>query len=261
MANDGVKDESKSTINKRASEVLEREPSVEAPLSRRMRDQYKLDQKSSWYDSNPARVLRKQSVRLLGLLPFLLFETLSVFFFATGNQFPGLLNTASVLVPHGFACVLLPMSLYPWLPLSYRKCWGLSSGLIMGFALTLPVFGPACIMIILRLLNKVSTCKTTQNSSTWIVGSQVPDAEELDFANGGSAADSILQVMNGADPVARRNLVLATKRLSPAEAVPVLRTGLRDSDEEVKLYAQGILSKLVERYEGTVAALKKDQLA
>ena len=253
-----VKVEPQSTVENGQGTDAGSESSVKPPLSRRLRAQYKVDRKRRWYDSDFVGVLREHGIRLLGLLPFLFFESVSVFFFVTGSPFLTLPNTGAVLLPHGIACALLPLSLYPWLPQSYRKCWGLSAGLIMGFALTLPIFGPACIMIILRLLKKVGKSKAKRKSSPWVVGSRAPDAEELDFIKGGTAADSILQVMNGADPVARRNLVLATKRLAPAEAVPVLRTGLRDSDEEVKLYAQGILSKLVERYEGMVADLKKD---
>ncbi len=257
MAGDEFPDESNSSVTEKPANTAGRARSASL-LSRRLREQYRVERKESWRDAKCVVLMRKHGIRLLGLLPFVFFEALSIFFFVSGSPFPGLSVKASVLIPHGFACVLLPMSLYPWLPQSYRKNWALSFGLIMGFALTLPVFGPACIVIILRLLNKVSVCKTVRSSSPWVVGSRVPHAADCDFVNGATAANSILQVMNGADPVARRNLVLATKRLAPAEAVPVLRTGLRDSDEEVKLYAQGILSKLVERYEGMVADLKKD---
>jgi tetratricopeptide (TPR) repeat protein len=197
----------------------------------------------------------------MGLVPFCFFESLSVYSFAIGASFFGLPEKVSVLLPHGLACVALPWALYPWLPPSYREAKWLSSGLILGIALSLPVFGPGCVLIILKLLNKLSRGHMKKEESSWVVGSRVPDAEGIDFVSGKDSSDSILQVMNGPDPIARRNLVLATKRLPPSEAVPVLRAGLRDSDEEVKLYSQGILSKLVERYEEMVAKLKKDLLS
>ncbi len=226
--------------------------------SHQIRDHYKAERNITWYDSERMKPYRMFVLKLVGLLPFVFFECLSVYFFASGSPFPGLSVTASVLITHGFACVLLPLALYPWLPRSYRETAWLSTGLIWGFSFTLPVLGPGCIVLILKLVKKVDKCAVVQKRMDWVVGSRVPNAEGLDFTSGQDSSESILQVMNGADPLARRNLVLATKRLPAEEAVPVLRTGLRDSDEEVKLYSQAILSKLVERYEAIVADLKKE---
>ena len=249
----------KSELEEERDSVRPKDDNSSAHLwSHRLRDQYKAPRKTKWYESERMRPVRVLGLKLIGLVPFAFFEILSVYFFVTASPFPGLSLTASILVAHVFACVLLPLGLYPWLPPSYRETAWLSTGLIWGFSFTLPLFGPACVMLILNLVHKVNHCSVDLKSMDWVVGSQVPDAEGVDFTSGQDSSDSILQVMNGADPLARRNLVLATKRLPPDEAVPVLRTGLRDSDEEVKLYSQAILSKLVERYEAIVADLKKE---
>jgi hypothetical protein len=226
-----------------------------------LRAQFRSNSRNQWWQSKNDDSGWGRFLRLIGLIPFVFLESLSVYSFAFGVSFFGVPEKASVLVPHGLACLALPWALYPWLPSSYRKAKWLSSGLILGMALSLPVFGPACVLVVLKLLNKLSRCKVEKKDPFWVVGSRVPDAEGVDFVSGKDSADSILQVMNGPDPVARRNLVLATKRLPASEAVPVLRAGLRDSDEEVKLYSQGILSQLVERYEEMVAKLKEDLLS
>jgi hypothetical protein len=246
---------------KEEEELPAGEPLAGLPTSRLSSVSLRAHSRNHWWQSENEGVGWGRVIRLVGLVPFLFFESLSVYYFAFGASFFGLPDKVSVLLPHGLACLGLPWALFPWLPPSYRKAKWLSSGLILGIALSLPVFGPACVLTILKLLNKLSGRHGKKEGASWVVGSRVPDAEGVDLVSGKDASDSIFQVMNGPDPIARRNLVLATKRLPAVEAVPVLRAGLRDSDEEVKLYAQGILSKLVERYEEMVAKLKKDLLS
>jgi len=106
-------------------------------------------------------------------------------------------------------------------------------------------------------MNKTGSRESKEVKHSFVMGSRVPSAEEQDFEIGVDGSQSILQIMIGPDPLARRNLILATKRLGAEFAIPILRTGLRDEDEEVKLYSQGILSQLVEQYEKTMADLKK----
>ena len=253
-------DSSKEAVEQPAGETLNR---VSTPRlsSDAFRAQFRSQSRSRWWQAEGGSIGWGRLLRMLGLVPFLFFECLSVYYFASGSNFLGLQEKASVLLPHLLACLVLPWALFPWLPPSYRESSWLSSGLILGIALTLPVFGPGCVIVILKLLNKLGRSEVKKKEPFWVVGSRVPDAEGVDFVSGKDSSDSILQVMNGPDPIARRNLVLATKRLPPEEAVPVLRAGLRDSDEEVKLYSQGILSQLVERYEEMVAKLKNDLLS
>ena len=224
-------------------------------LSHRLRAELKEAAREEWGGNDSSA--RAMMLRLLLIVPFVVLEITAVSVFWSGQSIAGLGLSVSVLLPHGVACLILPWALYPWLPRSYRDAPVLSSALIIGFSLPLPLLGPLCVVLILKLLNRVSTYAAKRQNPFWVVGSRVPDAGTVDFDGKLDASKSILQIMNGADPLARRNLILATKRLPPAQAVPVLRTGLRDSDEEVKLYAQGILSQLVERYEGSIAELKK----
>lgn len=254
------KDLAKDSVENSSVEAMKNVPSSRLS-SDQFRAQFRSRDRGRWWQSDSEEGRWRPVLRVLRFLPFILFECFSGYSLAFESSYFGLSEKASVLLPHGVACLVLPVALFPWLPASYRESSWLTTGLVLGISLPLPLFGPVCVMVILKLLNKLSTCKVKNEVPFWVVGSRVPDAEGVDFVRGKDSSDSILQVMNGPNPIARRNLILATKRLPPEEAVPILRTGLRDSDEEVKLYAQGILSQLVERYEDSVADLKKDLLS
>ena len=193
---------------------------------------------------------------VLRLFPFVALEcgALWVFFFARGLF--GQEFEAIVVLLHGFASLALAIGIHPFLPQSYQASRALSHSLIFGLSSSLPIFGPSCVFIILSLIRKTKSCSQERSKEPWVVGSKVPSAEYSDYSSGRDAAESILQVMIGSDPIARRNLILATKRLPPDQAIPVLRTGLRDSDEETKLYSQAMLSQIEEKYEKTIADLK-----
>lgn len=190
------------------------------------------------------------------ILASLTFEGLAVWFFSAEKSLGGMSFEFGVVVFHIIASLVLPFALYPSLPKSYREDWWLSLGLIFGISSTLPLFGPVCVLLILKLLNKTPNSQPSSVSRPFVTGSRVPSAEEHDFVSEQDGSQSILQIMVGPDPIARRNLILATKRLGAEDAIPILRTGLRDEDDEVKLYSQGILSKLVEQYEKSIAELK-----
>ena len=193
---------------------------------------------------------------LFRMAPFVVLELAAVWIFLTQAPWFGENFEAGVVLLHSVASLALAIALHPFLPLAYQECRTLSGSLIFGLSMSLPVFGPACVIIILSLIRKSRKCVATRNREPWVIGSRVPDAELTDYSSGRDSADSILQIMVGSDPIARRNLILATKRLSSDQAIPVLRTGLRDSDEETKLYSQAILSQIEEKYEKTIADLK-----
>ena len=193
----------------------------------------------------------------LRCLPFLFFEGIAVGSFFGEIGLLGRSFEEGVLFFHTLASLFLPFALWPWLPASYQENRFLSFGLTIGFSCTLPILGPFCILLLLGVIKEKRRCKGDENGEEFVFGSRIPDASELDLGSGVQSVDSILQIMIGADPHARRNLILATKRLSSEQAVPILRTGLRDCDEETKLYSQAMLSQLVERCEKNITELKK----
>eukprot|EP01035_Chromulina_nebulosa_P034026 gene34026-45608_t len=69
---------------------------------------------------------------------------------------------------------------------------------------------------------------------------------------GGGRAAHAAQV-----PSPGRNAILALRELDPIVAIPLLRKGLQDSDEQVRIYAQNILSGLIERFEANLKELEQ----
>lgn len=68
---------------------------------------------------------------------------------------------------------------------------------------------------------------------------------------------SIAEILRGPDPSKRRSAILASKELDVKLALPLLRKGLQDSDEQVRIYAQNILSGMLESFEGRIKELEK----
>ena len=80
-----------------------------------------------------------------------------------------------------------------------------------------------------------------------------------DFELGGrlGGRSSIAEILRGPDPVSRRSAILAVKELEVKLSLPLLRKGLQDSDEQVRIYAQNILSGLLESFEGRIKELER----
>jgi len=67
---------------------------------------------------------------------------------------------------------------------------------------------------------------------------------------------SILEILGGMNPDARRNAILALRNLDPRKAIPVLQKAVQDSDEQVRILAQtqfnritGMLEKRIKTFE------------
>lgn len=71
---------------------------------------------------------------------------------------------------------------------------------------------------------------------------------------------SILEILQQAEGPCRAHAILALKDVEPVQAIPLLRRALQDSDELVRIYAQNLLSRIVERVEGNTRRLER-QLA
>lgn len=104
----------------------------------------------------------------------------------------------------------------------------------------------------------------------WIVGSKPPRREErpllvwrdrkvkdnFQFVRNVGPRSSIAEILRGPDPASRRNAILAVKELDVRAALPLLRKGLQDSDEQVRIFAQNSLSDLLEKFESRIKALE-----
>lgn len=67
---------------------------------------------------------------------------------------------------------------------------------------------------------------------------------------------SVAEILRGPDAASRRNAILAVKDLDVRAALPLLRKGLQDSDEQVRIFAQNSLSDLLEKFETRIKALE-----
>lgn len=67
---------------------------------------------------------------------------------------------------------------------------------------------------------------------------------------------SIAEILRGPNPESRRNAILAVKDLDVRAALPLLRKGLQDSDEQVRIFAQNALSDLLEKFEKRIKVLE-----
>lgn len=76
------------------------------------------------------------------------------------------------------------------------------------------------------------------------------------FAGNFGPRSSVAEILRGPDPASRRNAILAVKDLDVRSALPLLRKGLQDSDEQVRIFAQNSLSELLEKFESKIKALE-----
>ncbi|GAB5562305.1 MAG: hypothetical protein SynsKO_39520 [Synoicihabitans sp.] len=68
---------------------------------------------------------------------------------------------------------------------------------------------------------------------------------------------SIAEILRQPNSAHRRSAILAAKELDVKAAIPLLRKGLQDSDEQVRIYAQNILSGLLEKFESRIKELER----
>ncbi|MCF3651880.1 HEAT repeat domain-containing protein [Synoicihabitans lomoniglobus] len=80
---------------------------------------------------------------------------------------------------------------------------------------------------------------------------------ETDLQTVPGSQESIAEILRGPHIQARRNAILAVKDLDPSSALPLLRKGLQDSDEQVRIFAQNSLSTLMEGFEAGIKQLER----
>ncbi|MFP4156044.1 MAG: hypothetical protein ACLFU4_00330 [Opitutales bacterium] len=121
------------------------------------------------------------------------------------------------------------------------------------FVASVPIFGPV-LMVALILVRSFSSSAVSVNQ--FIGPDEVYDADQSSGADSLEIGPDILSILRSGDPVRRRRAILGVRSYEPVAAVPVLRRCLQDSDELVRIYAQGILQTLVEGFEGRANDLR-----
>lgn len=139
------------------------------------------------------------------------------------------------------------------LPAAQRSAWWLPGGC----ALIFPGLGPLASLWLMRGLR---TRKLEDTDHRYVIWNQQPH-ESLNDLPAAASAQSIAEILQSPRTQLRRNAILALRDLDPPLAIPLLRKGLQDSDEQVRIYAQNILSAMLETFEARIKDLEAKFLA
>ncbi len=182
---------------------------------------------------------------------------------------------ARVLIAVGLGLQLLaawlllgPLS--PWIPVGLHLAgaglWGRGYSLLRepvpprawllpaGCAALFPLLGPLAALFIAALQRRPPA---DQSASRYVVWDDESRSRWSGSTPAGASGQSIVDILQSPRTQLRRNAVLALRDLDPAMAIPLLRKGLQDSDEQVRIYAQNILSTMLEGFESGIKALEQ----
>ncbi len=157
---------------------------------------------------------------------------------------------AWTLTAHLVSAALWGWGLAQFLGLEQRSAWWLPAST----AAIAPVAGPLASLALVWLLRRPPQDHTEQRYLVW---NEQPVSEKGAALPSGGAGQSIVAILQSPRTELRRRAVLALRELDPQLAIPLLRKGLQDSDEQVRIYTQNILSALIERFEGGLKELEQ----
>ncbi len=123
-----------------------------------------------------------------------------------------------------------------------------------GCAALFPLLGPLAAVFIADLQRRPPA---DQSASRYVVWDDESRSRWSGSTPAGATGQSIVDILQSPRTQLRRNAVLALRDLDPAMAIPLLRKGLQDSDEQVRIYAQNILSTMLEGFETGIKALEQ----
>lgn len=121
------------------------------------------------------------------------------------------------------------------------------------WALTFPIVGPLASLCFASILRHPPVDNSGQRYVVW---NEQPSGAWDHALPAGASGQSIVEILQSPRTQLRRNAVLALRELDPHLAIPLLRKGLQDSDEQVRIYAQNILSTMLERFEEGIKHLE-----
>jgi hypothetical protein len=137
-----------------------------------------------------------------------------------------------------------------WLPVTQRRLWWFTAAPAVLF----PVLGPLTSLALVLTLRLPPVDRSVRRYVVW---NDEPQTALSDSLPAGAASRSIVEILQSPRTQLRRNAILALRDLDPQLAIPLLRKGLQDSDEQVRIYSQNILSTMLERYESGLKELAR----
>ncbi|MEX2381490.1 MAG: HEAT repeat domain-containing protein [Opitutales bacterium] len=158
---------------------------------------------------------------------------------------PLLLHLTGALCFWPFSVRILPANLRE------RKLAGVFFGSI--------VFLVPCMGIVFAIgLALVFRARSFQKSERCYVFAEESVPDIFAFQSRTEVSTSILQILNSPDVSNRRKAVLALRAIEPRFALPFLRRAVQDSDEHVRIFAQGILTEIVEQFDKSIKVMEKE---
>ena len=155
-----------------------------------------------------------------------------------------------VLVAHVTGGLIWSWGVISLLPFAGRDAWWLPAGCTLVF----PILGPLFSLVLAALLRRPAAEPENKRYLVWSDHTREGLTEPLPA---GASGQSIVEILQSPRTQLRRNAVLALRDLEPQMAIPLLRKGLQDSDEQVRIYAQNILSSMLEGFESGIKELEQ----
>lgn len=137
-----------------------------------------------------------------------------------------------------------------FLPLAQLGAWWLPAACAAIF----PVVGLLVSCALAAILHRPPPDRAAARYTVW---DEQPRDNWRETLPAGVTGQSIVEILQSPRTQLRRNAVLALRDLDPQMAIPLLRKGLQDSDEQVRIYAQNILSSMLERFESGIKELEQ----
>ena len=140
-------------------------------------------------------------------------------------------------------------------PADYAKSIWTFAALVFGLAGALPV-GGFLLLAGLRVLLAQRVAERSKSRYQLGTNEYLTVGETLELS--GETPRSIIEILHGASPKARRNAILALREVEPKKALPLLQRAIQDSDEQVRLLAQTQFTKIMAGLELAIKRLEAD---
>ncbi|MBI3876620.1 MAG: tetratricopeptide repeat protein [Verrucomicrobia bacterium] len=161
--------------------------------------------------------------------------------------------TGEVLLLHWLAVAAALPALAALFPAGHREGGVTFVALVAGFAAAAPVLG---FLIVLGWRGVLELRVSKGKNKDLVLGTREyltePEEEELEPVT----PQSLLQILQGATPQARRDAILALRDVEPKKALPLLQKAIQDSDEQVRLMAQTQFNLILAGVEGAIKTLE-----
>jgi hypothetical protein len=187
---------------------------------------------------------------------FLGLETLALNGWMRLGMAGGSAGRGELMAWHAAASLCLVVFLRYQLPQRFavnRNGW-LIGLLLFPFAAVFPLLGPLIAAALTIMLCRI---EPVQEEPEPVITEDEGEWETTEASGKPAIRHSLLDILNGTDPAARRKAILSTRYMAPKGVIPILRRALQDSDEQVRLYAQNILVKIIKAEEAKLRTLEQ----